>query len=50
MNNNIKLLSVGIQTKVLNNLDEKVHKMAEIIIEKPSMQKSYINLKSHQKS
>ena len=31
-------LSVDIQTKVLNDLDEKVHKMAEIIIEKPSMQ------------
>jgi hypothetical protein len=42
MNNNIKLLiraSQYIQTKVLNDLDEKVHKMAEIIIEKPSMQK-----------
>ena len=32
-------LSVDIQTKVLNDLDEKVHKMSEIIIEKPSMQK-----------
>src|SRR5919206_3716321 len=32
-------LSVDLQTKVLNDLDEKVHKMAEIIIEKPSMQK-----------
>lgn len=32
-------LSVDIQTKVLNDLDEKVRKMAEIIIEKPSMQK-----------
>jgi hypothetical protein len=32
-------LSVDIQTKVLNDLDEKVHNMAEIIIEKPSMQK-----------
>ena len=27
------------QTTVLNDLDEKVHKMAEIIIEKPLMQK-----------
>ena len=27
------------QTRVLNDLDEKVRKMAEIIIEKPSMQK-----------
>src|ERR671938_464425 len=34
-----KSLSVDLQTKVLNDLDEKVHKMAEIIIEKPSMQK-----------
>ena len=32
-------LSVDLQTKVLNDLDEKVRKMAEIIIEKPSMQK-----------
>ena len=32
-------LSVDIQTKVLNDLDEKVHKMVEIIIEKPTMQK-----------
>src|ERR671927_338156 len=32
-------LSVDAQTKVLNDLDEKVRKMAEIIIEKPSMQK-----------
>src|SRR6476620_7138383 len=31
-------LSVDIETKVLNDLDEKVRKMAEIIIEKPSMQ------------
>ncbi len=37
-------LSVDIQTKVLNDLDEKVHKMAEIIIEKPSMQKIIYNL------
>ena len=32
-------LSADIQTKVLNDLDEKVRKMAEIIIEKPSMQR-----------
>jgi hypothetical protein len=32
-------LSVDAQTKVLNDLDEKVRKMAEIIIEKPSLQK-----------
>jgi hypothetical protein len=32
-------LSVDVQTKVLNDLDEKVRKMAEIIIEKPAMQK-----------
>ena len=32
-------LSVDIQTKVLNDLDEKVGKMAEIIVQKPSMQK-----------
>src|SRR4051812_1834615 len=32
-------LSVDIQTKVLNDLDEKIRKMAEIIIEKPTMQK-----------
>ncbi len=32
-------LSVDIKTKVLNDLDEKVHKMVEIIVEKPSMEK-----------
>jgi hypothetical protein len=32
-------LTADVQTKVLNDLDEKVRKMAEIIIEKPSMQK-----------
>ena len=31
--------TMDIETKVLNDLDEKVRKMAEIIIEKPSMQK-----------
>ena len=31
--------NLDIETKVLNDLDEKVRKMAEIIIEKPSMQK-----------
>ena len=35
----MQCLSVDVQTKVLNDLDEKVRKMAEIIIEKPSMQK-----------
>ena len=32
-------LSADIETKILNDLDEKVRKMSEIIIEKPSMQK-----------
>jgi hypothetical protein len=32
-------LTVDVKTKVLNDLDEKIRKMAEIIIEKPSMQK-----------
>src|ERR671930_2532693 len=35
----IQSLSVDQQTRVLNDLDEKVRKMAEIIIEKPTMQK-----------
>ena len=35
----IQSLSIDQQTRVLNDLDEKVRKMAEIIIEKPSMQK-----------
>src|SRR5215510_5950408 len=30
---------LDIETKVINDLDEKVRKMAEIIIEKPSLQK-----------
>jgi hypothetical protein len=32
-------LTVDVHTKVLNDLDEKVRKMAKIIIEKPSMQR-----------
>ena len=32
-------MSIDQQSTVLNDLDEKVRKMAEIIIEKPSMQK-----------
>jgi hypothetical protein len=39
-------LSVDVQTKVLNDLDEKVRKMAEIIIEKPSMQKVIYKLET----
>ena len=39
----IKSLSIDQQTRVLNDLDEKVRKMAEIIIEKPSMQKVIYN-------
>jgi hypothetical protein len=35
----IQSMSIDQQTNVLNDLDEKVRKMAEIIIEKPSMQK-----------
>ena len=35
----IQSLSIDQQTRVLNYLDEKVRKMAEIIIEKPTMQK-----------
>jgi hypothetical protein len=39
----IQSLSVDQQTRVLNDLDEKVRKMAEIIIEKPMMQKVIYN-------
>jgi hypothetical protein len=35
----IQSLSSHQQTRVLNDLDEKVRKMVEIIIQKPSMQK-----------
>jgi hypothetical protein len=35
----IQNMSIDQQSTVLNDLDEKVRKMAEIIIEKPSMQK-----------
>src|ERR671930_1497260 len=35
----IQSLSIDQQTRVLNDLDEKVRRMAEIIIEKPTMQK-----------
>jgi hypothetical protein len=39
-------LTVDVKTKVLNDLDEKVRKMAEIIIEKPSMQKVIYRLEN----
>ena len=39
----IQTLSIDKQTTVLNDLDEKVRKMAEIIIEKPEMQKVIYN-------
>jgi hypothetical protein len=39
-------LSTDVQTKVLNDLDEKVRKMAEIIVEKPSMQKVIYKLEN----
>src|SRR5919198_2083658 len=39
----IQSLSIDQQTRVFNDLDEKVRKMAEIIIEKPSMQKVIYN-------
>ena len=35
----IQSLSIDQETRVLNDLDEKVRKMAEIIIEKPTMQR-----------
>jgi len=41
----LQSLSIRDQTRVLNDLDEKVRKMVEIIIEKPT-----INLKSHRKN
>jgi hypothetical protein len=39
-------LTEDVQTKVLNDLDEKVRNMAEIIIEKPSMQKVIYKLEN----
>jgi len=45
----IQSLSSHHQTRVLNDLDEKVRKMAEIIIQKPSMQKVIYKLENHQK-
>jgi hypothetical protein len=35
---------LDIETKILNDLDEKVRKLVEIIIEKPSLQKVMYNL------
>jgi hypothetical protein len=40
----IQNLSIDQQTRVLNDLDEKVPTMAEIIIEKPTMQKVWLQL------
>jgi hypothetical protein len=37
---------LDIETKVLNDLDEKVRRMAEIIIEKPSLQKVMYKLET----
>jgi hypothetical protein len=42
----MRRLTEDVQTKVLNDLDEKVRKMAEIIIEKPSMQKVIYKLEN----
>jgi hypothetical protein len=39
----IQSLSIHDQTRVLNDLDEKVRKVAEIIMEKPSIQKVVYN-------
>jgi hypothetical protein len=35
----IQSLSIDQQTRVLNDLDEKVHKMAELVLERPLIQK-----------
>ena len=45
----LQSLSIHDQTRVLNDLDEKVRKMAEIIIEKPSMQKVIYKLEKIEK-
>ena len=42
----MQVLSVDIETKILNDLDEKVRKMAEIIVEKPSTQKVIYKLEN----
>jgi hypothetical protein len=39
-----KGFKLDIETKILNDLDEKVRKLVEIIIEKPSLQKVMYNL------
>jgi hypothetical protein len=41
----IQSLSIDQQTRVLNDLDEKVHKMAELVLERPSIQKVIDNQK-----
>ena len=35
----IQTFSSSQQTRVLNHLDEKVHKMSELVIERPSIEK-----------
>jgi hypothetical protein len=35
----MQALSVDIETKVLNDLDEKIHRMAEMLVEKPRLVK-----------
>ena len=39
-------LSVDVETKVLNDLDEKVHRLNEIMIEHPELGKVMTNLPS----
>ena len=35
----IKSLSMDVETRVLNDLDEKIHRMGELMIERPEMLK-----------
>jgi hypothetical protein len=42
----IKELSVDIETKVLSDLDEKVHRLEEHLLERPELSRVIINVQS----
>jgi hypothetical protein len=42
----IQKLSIDVESKVLNDLDEKIHRMGEMIIERPELGKVITNIQT----
>ena len=42
----IQSLSVDVESRVLNDLDEKIHRMDEMIIERPQLGKVITNIQT----